>query len=908
MKRKLLLFYLAVCMIIPTAAAAADFTDVAGTDDQEAVSALSALGIYQDLYEDIVFEPDKDVTRGEFAMLLANLSGYDASDREAVTRYTDVRVTDPYATAILRLTAAGVLSGNGDGTFGAENTVTFGEAVAGLVNALGYRPHAMDRGGYPAGYLYQANYLGLASGLNLTEGVKMTRGTMSRLIYNSLEVDIAKAVGFQNNADGEPENTYSVVKGQNVLTEYLKLGVAEGVVAATEETGLDAAENRAPDDACVIAGEVYRSGGLDLSAYLGRGVKAYYEKDDIRTLRYIMVWDTKETVILADDIVGFENRMLEYQEKDAKASRRIEIKSDADVIYNGIAYPDYVPEDFMIRDGQITLIDNNRDNKYEVVWITEYMTAVVSAVQAKDRRIYLDKPSAAVLDLKDVDEDQLTVLDKEGKAGGLTDLAADMVITVAASRDKSKYQIQYSGDQLNGAVTMVGEDTFEVDYIPRKVVPGFKDQLRKLGVDYAGTFLLDAGGRIAQVLEYQSDQVLYGYYCDYEIDDTFDISLRFRIYSQEGKMEELIVADKVEVDGVDCAAAGLIKDARFVVQNGGKPYPNQRMVKFGRNGRGELDYLVTSDSVSSTELEEDEKLIGRSLDGVSYKASSKIFSKVAFLTENTITFKVPMAPESDPAACAGFSEKAFSVNQLMLSDNQKYTNIEAFDVDEGGACKIVILKEAYSTTDEIGGTGKPAENDPCVFVTDIAWALDEDGIKMPVACLFEKGAVAEYQASGENVLKKPVRDENGTVVPDTYKLLDRGDIIRYAKNSDNKITGIELVYDSSRTDNGQYRTCSGEASGYDVGQVYAKSTSGMRISATCTEDSLPGSPVFDFSNDKLITWKLADVSIAVYDREMEQAQIGSVADLVTHKDSPGEGSIVVVHSKYYETREVLVIK
>lgn len=909
MKRKMIAICLSVIIGILPAVGFADSADEPNAAYRESIETLFRLDIYKGLYDDsVAIDPGQAVKRGEFALLMANLSGYAEKNADEPTGYADVKATDAYAGAVVQMTAAGILSGNGDGTFGAANTLIASEAMAGLVHVLGYRYRALQFGGYPAGYLHEARMLGVLDGLDVSLDAEVTQGMLAQMIDNALEIDIAKATAFSSSGAEDAETTYSVVPGKNILTEYLKLDVTEGILNATEQTALDTADGRTKEGYVKVGDMILKNGELSPSGSLGKNVKVYYEQNADKTLRYYKEKDNKELVVQSDDIKSFAGRQLTYEEADGSKVKHVSIGSDADVIYNGVAYPDYAPSDLLIKDGSLTLIDNNQDNRYEVVCIVEYQTAVVSAVSVTDERIYVDKPQSAMYDFAAVEDGNLRVFDKDGKPGSLSDIAVDMVISVMESKDHSCYTIYYNDETQTGTLTMFQDDLFEIDDIPKKVVPAFRDALRNLGIGYQGTFLFDAFQRVAQVEDNQSNQVLYGYFSDYHVENTFSPKISFRIFTQEGKMEEMSLAKKVKVDGVEVDGKSLATDSRFVIANGGNPYPNQRMVKFKKDGRGEISYLVTSDGVNSALLSQDEKLVRRSLEGISYKASSKIFSKTAFLTEKTMTFKVPMAPESDPSACHGFSEKAFTLNQLQLSDNQRYQNIDAFDIDEGGACKVVLYKEPYSVSDEIGGTAKPAENDPCVFVTDIAMTLDEDGLSVPVVSLFEKGAVNTYVASGENVPKKPLRKDDGTIVPDTYIYIEKGDVIRYVKDSNNKMTGMELIYDSRRKDAGQFKTCSGEASGYDIGRVYAKSNSGMRISATCTGVLTDGSYQFDFSEDKLITWKLADVTTSIYDRKTETAQTGSAVDLVTYKDNHQEASIVIVHSKYYETREVLILK
>lgn len=68
------------------------------------------------------FQPDRPVTRAEFCQMIAASFGYEAKSEEAVFR--DVTQQDWYRNPVMALYEAGIVSGTGDGLFGADDTLS----------------------------------------------------------------------------------------------------------------------------------------------------------------------------------------------------------------------------------------------------------------------------------------------------------------------------------------------------------------------------------------------------------------------------------------------------------------------------------------------------------------------------------------------------------------------------------------------------------------------------------------------------------------------------------------------------------------------------------------------------------------------------------------------------------------
>ena len=89
---------------------------------KEAIDKLSAIGVVNGT-SDTTFEPERNITREEFAAILYRGFGFEkASVIDGY--YKDVPLTEWYFEPVMQLATLGIINGNGDGTFGTGSTIT----------------------------------------------------------------------------------------------------------------------------------------------------------------------------------------------------------------------------------------------------------------------------------------------------------------------------------------------------------------------------------------------------------------------------------------------------------------------------------------------------------------------------------------------------------------------------------------------------------------------------------------------------------------------------------------------------------------------------------------------------------------------------------------------------------------
>jgi hypothetical protein len=169
-------------------------SDVSGTKYEDAVNVLMELDVISG-YPDGSYKPAGIVTRGEMAKIIVcalGLEDYAAGS----SSFSDMagHWADKYVAYAVSL---GIINGYPDGTFKADNTVTYDEAAKMLVAALGYTEAGLI-GTWPANWVTKAKTLGILDGIKTAGATGANRGDIALMAFQTLN----KAIGKVNN-DGD---------------------------------------------------------------------------------------------------------------------------------------------------------------------------------------------------------------------------------------------------------------------------------------------------------------------------------------------------------------------------------------------------------------------------------------------------------------------------------------------------------------------------------------------------------------------------------------------------------------------------------------------------------------------------------------------------------------------------------
>ncbi|TYQ14791.1 UNVERIFIED_CONTAM: S-layer family protein [Acetivibrio alkalicellulosi] len=141
-------------------------------------------------YEDGSLRLENNIRRSEFITLVVRLMGYhndDDIDNVNIT-FKDIE-KNHWAYNNIRLAVKyDLVAGYPDNTIAPNNNVTFAEALAVVIRALGYE-NTLE-GTWPDNVINKATELNLDKNLSLKANQQITRGEMSVIVYNALTVKL----------------------------------------------------------------------------------------------------------------------------------------------------------------------------------------------------------------------------------------------------------------------------------------------------------------------------------------------------------------------------------------------------------------------------------------------------------------------------------------------------------------------------------------------------------------------------------------------------------------------------------------------------------------------------------------------------------------------------------------------
>jgi len=347
MKRKILALCLAVSlaagiMLTPGSAA---FTDI---DDQNvaiAAAVLNSMGIVEGITE-TEFSPNGSLTRAQFCALSVRAMGL--ADKTALhankALFTDVKPGVWYTEYVNTAWTEGIVNGYGNGTFGPNDAITYGQVATLLLRMLGYSDDEIGRR-WPEDYVNYANNLGINDGVNASANDKITRGQAALLLYNAIKTEVngttieyfyttanvastqtAIVLDVDASSGGSSGQLQACVIGatgatieyfsqRNAVSETLEgyvgvlllnnAGRVIGFVPSADKyadvrvssasastiTAANGETHRVSSGASVIYnGSIYNysvSGYLQVDAQSGKNVRLYYDEDD--AIRYIYI-------------------------------------------------------------------------------------------------------------------------------------------------------------------------------------------------------------------------------------------------------------------------------------------------------------------------------------------------------------------------------------------------------------------------------------------------------------------------------------------------------------------------------------------------------------------------------------------------------------------------------------------
>ncbi len=529
------------------------FDDIAGEECEEAVRVLSEIGVIYGMTAD-EYDPDGLTTRGQMASIILRMLNLDNVSAPTSQVFADVPTTHHNFNDITSAYNLGIIEGNGDGTFNPEGNVLYPEAVKMLVCALGYDVLAQSKGGYPAGYYSVASQIDLTMGIDL-KNEPIPRSDTAIMLYNALKIDIYERTSYGD------EETYGSVKNDNVLTRYLGYDYVEGIVTDNGISSLTSSSN-IDFDQIKIDTVIFNNGGIDSSKLLGRAVKGYYKVEKgkaLNTLTICFVDDMvcSELVLTHDDILlsSRENGSFVFDYMEGDTQRKTSVYSDS-YIYNGksvgivgLSDPAFATMISNLECGTVTLVSNNGDKVYDVLFIDEYMSYEVQRVDTFGLNIYCDDLTGTSYVINLDSEDILfSIFNEKGVEVEFSSLRAGDVISFYESNDNKVYRIYISRKKETGIIQEITDDNIYV--INGQTYKRYPDLLAsELTVGKNAVYLIDIYGNIVNYSDDTAESGSYALLMDVHVpaaNSGLDVYPQIRILKTDGEYETALCENKVK--------------------------------------------------------------------------------------------------------------------------------------------------------------------------------------------------------------------------------------------------------------------------------------------------------------------------------------------------------------------------
>ena len=177
--------------LAPAASAVGSFSDVTDLTTAQNLEVLQMMGVVDGMSGG-TFNPTGTLTRAQFCKMAVEAMG--EGDRANIYKnYTIFPDVKPgyWAAGYVNLAVRSdpkLISGYADGTFGPNDTVTYGQAVTILMRMLGYKDEDVSVV-WPDGYIDEAMAIGLCDGVSLSAAAQLSRAQAAHLFVNLLNCD-----------------------------------------------------------------------------------------------------------------------------------------------------------------------------------------------------------------------------------------------------------------------------------------------------------------------------------------------------------------------------------------------------------------------------------------------------------------------------------------------------------------------------------------------------------------------------------------------------------------------------------------------------------------------------------------------------------------------------------------------
>jgi len=595
MFKKIISCLLAVIIVVSgmsTLVMASDMTD----KGERAIKAVTGLKIVP-----AVADFNATVTRAEFASVALRLYDEEIADEfsEGVnTVYSDVTAEHYKSNDIAKISGLGIMRGFEDSTFRPEENLQLVQALKIILDMSGYSEYVAYNGGYPEGYMRQAVYTGLTTGVNKTAYDALTYGELCRIIYNAIDIPMVVEDHLTKTDVYYVKDSY-----ENFLSKYHNIYRANGVVSANFVTKING-ESLLDENEIEIDGVVYRAETSEFDSLVGYNTEYYYEDSSDGDILHcaIPVNNSEEEFFGRDITYAHEN--IVYYDIEGGNDGKISLADNGNIIYNGIYLCKVINYDLhklVDMTGKVRFIDSDRDNLYDMIFVTEYENYIIDKALVDKEMIFL-KDSR---DYIEYEKDTACIIKKGEEILSISDLQSGSLVSVALSDNffntegKRQAEIAVSPAAITAKIDSISDDEVFLLVTEGKntTVTGYKVSPNYIGENNAvitmrssGLFHIDALGEIGYFQQGADSLMQYGYIINAAKSGGLGGKFEIKLLCENNEIIDFVVADNVKVDGYK-EKAGDVEEILY--KSSTTPGEIKQLIRYSVNADGKISGIDT---------------------------------------------------------------------------------------------------------------------------------------------------------------------------------------------------------------------------------------------------------------------------------------------------------------------------
>ena len=848
--------------------------------DNDIMFDLKSLGIVGGFgFEDHL---DSNITRGEFAQIVVNMMNHKeiAITMETASYFNDV-ADSPYKGAINLLYKEEIISGTGNGTFDPDRNVRYTEACKMFVKALGYHVIVSDQS--------LNSYTFLAGTIGVTENVDSSKEFITvrdMLIMVNNCLDIGRMIPMYYNDNIAPsyiideDDTFRNGFERPTPDGTIKM---EGIVTADTASYLYT-ERTLKDTQLEISGQVFGFNAVAPLGFVGKHVYFYVLVNDEGGYGDVVsITATNKNTVVAlngEDMVAYSNMGMKYYISETKTTE-IDTNLSTKWLYNGV--PGSYCLDTVDFNGnvQITAIDNNEDEIFDVVSVYEYTDAIVDRVDAASKTVvykagYYYKNEKNMCFDEEEEDIKVTYFDAEGKTTSFDTIQSGDVLSIAKSKNGKVVRVVISKN--NGTASAEGKDG---DYVTLGTT-----EYKVLGIDAASI-------KLGRNYDYKVNFANRLVYVD-EVVVESDYAYTYRLSGATGfntPKLQLIIPAKVstktiqgeyneETNTATSSTNLYIQNEAFLVYNlankvtleywaedeNGETYLAREKVSANADNLAKMmEQPVTFEVDENNSIIKLSQIKASSVGGrLTYNSTEKIFGKTRVvkpfgLSDNTYAVCVPTNDASEDDI----------LNYIQELLNNVVTPVDAYDVDdETHMAGMLVIK-----TKMISGTAGSLESSRNFFgmVTKAQKVYNaEDDTESIKITMLTKGN--EKSFSEQTFVVSPLIANYKS-----FENIGKGDLIKYALDGFDRMNAFDILqtfesyFDGSNGYvNDDYTVC-GTVTDIEYDAI---SNAKLRWADVVTLTNIDGTYTYElYHNSSMAT------QVFILNSADRSAELGTVADI-----------------------------